>query len=217
MSAFTTFPPESITTEAESSLSTDLNRDESASLADPVCADSPGTAAMDDRWVSYHYPIIYRAAWTMTGNTAEAEDLAQETFVVALDRWDTFAGRSTRSTWLYGILIHLHRRRSRSLSRLKRRLERNANSKNESVHDDPAAEDYYEAWKSSVWSLVAKLPAVQCAAITLRFMQELSYRELAQAMNCSVGTAKSRVHEGIKRLKAKPQCAELLSELNEFD
>ena len=46
-----------------------------------------------------------------TGDAWAAEDLAQETFVVAIDKWDRFDNRSARSTWLYGILVQLRRRR----------------------------------------------------------------------------------------------------------
>ena len=65
---------------------------------------------MDQAWIETHYPPIHRAAWWMTGNLIEADDLAQQTFVVALDRWHTFDGRSEPSTWLFGILLRLKSR-----------------------------------------------------------------------------------------------------------
>ena len=157
---------------------------------------------IDDDWIREHYPRIHRAAWLMTGDAWEAEDLAQETFIVALDRWDSFRGQSARETWLYGILIRVSQRRNRSIVRMKRRLARYAElfiSSNQYARVEQAAAQ--RQWNESVWADVARLPADQQVAVTLRFAQEMSYQQIADTVGCPLGTAKTRVHHGLKRLQ----------------
>ena len=154
----------------------------------------------DDEWIAAHYQRVFRSAWLMTGNRQEAEDLAQDTFVVAIDRWERFDGRSTRATWLYGILMRLSRKRWRSVARLKRRIEVYASRTQRREIADPQQELADRQWRESVWSEVATLPAKQREAVLLRFAEDMSYDQIAAAMNCAVGTAKTRVHTGLKKL-----------------
>ncbi len=161
---------------------------------------------IDDAWIRGHYPRIHRAAWLMTGDAWEAEDLAQETFVVALDRWKSFEGRSSDATWLYGILIRLHQRRSRSLARMRRRLlqyvqRSDAVERTMSQTEDPQTVLARSQWQASVWADVARLPAAQQIAVTLRFAEGMPYAQIAEATGCAIGTAKTRVHHGLKRLR----------------
>jgi RNA polymerase sigma-70 factor (ECF subfamily) len=175
----------------------------------------PNPPAPTDAWVDSQYGLIHRAAWMMTGDAWTAEDLAQEVFVVAIDKWDQFDGRSSRSTWLYGILVRLNRRRQRTLARLGRRIKKYAyqneterNSKQN--RHDPANNLAEQSWRQSVWAEVARLPLPQREAITLRYSQELTYEEIASAVRCPVGTVKTRVHHALKRLK---QCESIQGEL----
>lgn len=157
-------------------------------------------------WIGEHYPRIHRAAWVMTGNVWEAEDLAQDTFVVALDRWEKFERRSSESTWLFGILIRLNQRRKRSLMRLRRRLQVHFDRhRHEQESLDPQHLLSQQQWRDSVWAEVAKLPKPQCDAVTLRYAEGLSYDEIAAIVGCPAGTAKTRVHHGIKRLQSNEE------------
>jgi RNA polymerase sigma-70 factor (ECF subfamily) len=142
----------------------------------------------------------------MTGDAWAAEDLAQEVFVVAIDKWNRFDGRSSRSTWLYGILVRLNRRHQRTLARLGRRIknyafqnETDRNSKQN--RHDPSKNLAEQSWRQSVWAEVARLPLPQREAVTLRYSQGLSYEETAAAVGCPVGTVKTRIHHALKRLK----------------
>ncbi len=153
-------------------------------------------------WICRHYARIHRAAWVMTGDAWEAEDLAQETFAVALEKWKSFQGRSTDATWLFGILLKLRSRRERTLVRMKRRLQeyvdRNRNTKSS---EDPQQALSEKRWKESVWASVARLPKPQRDAVTLRYAEGLSYDKIADIVGCPPGTAKTRVHHAIKRLR----------------
>ena len=181
-----------------------MTSDLASGALSPTRKDSAADQAMpDDRWIAAHYERIHRSAWLMTGDAWEAEDLAQETFVIAIDRWDRFEGQSSRATWLYGILLHLVRRRARTLARLRKRIQRYVFQREPLVSEDPQIEFAKQQWRDSVWAEVAKLPESQREAVALRFAEEMSYEEIAHVTGCAVGTAKSRVHHGLKRLRTK--------------
>ena len=63
----------------------------------------------DREMVSEHLPMLYRMAWMLTGNEADAQDLAHDAMVSALTSLSRFRGKSRLSTWLSAILINRHR------------------------------------------------------------------------------------------------------------
>ncbi len=166
---------------------------------------------MDQQWIEKEYPSIHRAAWALTGDPAVAEDLAQETFVVALERWNSFDHRSRRSTWLHGILIRLSRKHFRSLARFRRRLEKRFYLESNSEQCDAATELAKQEWDRSIWSEVATLPRRQAEAITLRFAGEMTYEQIAQVTGVAEGTVKSRIHHGLKQLRQSSRMSDLVS------
>lgn len=114
---------------------------------------------------------------------------------------------------MHGILIRLTRKHFRSLARLRRRIQQYVgNSKHPALHADAADMLAENEWRQSVWSEVAMLPRRQAEAITLRFGQQLTYEEVAEAAGCAVGTAKSRVHQGLKRLRQSTKTFEYFAE-----
>ncbi len=157
----------------------------------------------DDRWVEQHYPRLLRVAWLLTGERTQAEDLAQETMLMAFESWNRFDGRSSEPTWLYAILLRLHRRRLRSLSRTARRVVRWWQTFGESRSPkDPAMEAEQKQWNECLWANVAQLPTVQQQALVLRYAQGLSFAEIGDAMGSPEETARTRVHYGILALRA---------------
>ena len=138
----------------------------------------------------------------MTGDASAAEDLAQETLIVAMKKWNTFDGQSSRMTWLHGILIRLTRKHFRTIARVRRRIECYVGIRSQTdAQQDHAQQIAEQEWHSSVWAEVQKLPRRQAEAITLRFGQQMSYDAAAEALGCATGTVKSRVHLGLKRLR----------------
>ncbi|MEM9644238.1 MAG: RNA polymerase sigma factor [Planctomycetota bacterium] len=155
---------------------------------------------IDDTWIRSHYASIHRSAWILTGNAADAEDLAQETFVVAITNQHRFRSESTPKTWLRGILIRLVKRHQRQHVRTARRIVSYIRNKPADAVNDPAVLLAQESWRSSIWFEVSKLPTPQRLAIALRFGEQLTNQEIALVMRCSLGTVKSRIHHGLRRL-----------------
>jgi RNA polymerase sigma-70 factor (ECF subfamily) len=150
-----------------------------------------------------HFARIHRAALVLTGNPWDADDLAQETFLIMARSADRFEGRSNVYTWLYGILLNLERRERRRNGMRNRKLRLAWDEAPRGERSVPAAETSIEVaeWKRSLWSVVATLPDGQRQTLVLRYSEHLSYEEIARTMNCPVGTVKSRVFHAVAALR----------------
>lgn len=131
-----------------------------------------------------HYAMIYHTAWRVTGNASDAEELAQETFLTAFQEAKTFERRARFTTWLTRIVlnksINLTNQRRGRLSLLRRFFGRPSDS------EPPAKRD-------GIQELLDRVAPQHRAVLTLRYVLGLSYEEVAQALDCPVGTAKSRL------------------------
>ena len=150
-----------------------------------------------------YLPRIHRAALVLSGNPWDADDLAQETFLVFARTADRFEGRSNLYTWLYGILLNLDRRRRRRDGASRRRLRVLWNNEPVEERTSPAADLPLEVaeWNRSLWAEVARLPDGQREVLVLRYSEHLSYADIASALDCPLGTVKSRIFNGLASLK----------------
>jgi RNA polymerase sigma-70 factor (ECF subfamily) len=106
-------------------------------------------------------------------------------------------------TWLYAILINQHRRRIRTKERRQRRLRRWGEWVWQSPQPAAECEMEFDEWRQSIWGQVAELPEAQRHAMVLRYSEELSYEEIAQVLECPLGTVKSRLHHALAALRSK--------------
>lgn len=150
-----------------------------------------------------HFARIHRAALVLTGNPWDADDLAQETFLIMARRASDFQGRSALYTWLYGILLNLERRERRRLSIQRRKLQVLWAGDNDRQASLPPAESPVEVaeWNRSLWAKVALLPDAQRETLVLRFSEKLRYEEIAEVLDCPLGTVKSRIFNGLATLR----------------
>jgi RNA polymerase sigma-70 factor (ECF subfamily) len=150
----------------------------------------------------------------MTGNRDQAEDLFQETFKRVHEKGHTFRGRSFKS-WLFTIatriVIDQARRRKRQVTLAAvaptdcdadepSRLDTVAASADAA---DPADEVVIDEQKQQVRRAVETLPAKQRATLVLAYYQQLSYREVAEVMGCSIGTVKTQMSRALATLARK--------------
>jgi RNA polymerase sigma factor (sigma-70 family) len=118
----------------------------------------------------------------------EAEDCFQETFLAALRAYPRANARNLRA-WIFTIArrkaIDHHRRRARLPDPIP----------------DPPGEATDGAMDGEIWSLVAALPPKQRAAVALRFVADLRYRDVAAALGCTEAAARRSVHDGLQNLR----------------
>lgn len=148
---------------------------------------------------------IYALGLKMTANPQDAEDIVQETFLKAIDNIDKFRGESTFGTWLYSIALnqaraHLAKQKQTDLKPIEEYLPtRSADDLHKaSGHrlfdwKDPHQLLEDEQLKGIIDSAIAELPVKYREAFVLRYIEELSIKEISTIINESVASTKSRV------------------------
>jgi RNA polymerase sigma-70 factor (sigma-E family) len=148
-----------------------------------------------EEYAAAAWPRLYRSSYLLTGNHADAEDLAQQTLVQAYRSWDKVSRADQPAAYLRRMLTNLYISQRRPKSR---RLEVLTDAPPE-PRSAPGVgvEDGME-----IWPHVASLPPRQRAVIVLRYYEQLSEREIAETLGCSTGNVKSTAHRALKALRA---------------
>ncbi len=152
-----------------------------------------------------HRDRTYRLAWSLLGNSEDAEEVAQDALTYALINVDRYKPELAKfSTWLHTITVSRARDKQRrkrfSLTSLTEWLEIGR----EPVSDEPeprqiSEQDYAQG---EVWQAVERLTPQLREAVVLRYWYEHSYEEIADIMQTSVSAIKSRLFRA-RRLMAQ--------------
>ncbi|MCS6912881.1 MAG: sigma-70 family RNA polymerase sigma factor [Myxococcales bacterium] len=156
---------------------------------------------------------IYNLVYRMLGSHQEAEDIAQEVFVMVFKTIDSFRGECKFSTWLYRIATNLCKNRIKYLGRRaqQRTHDLDSTSEGELLGAEPStmgerAADPHEALaglqlERIVREGIARLDEEHRMLIVLRDIEELSYEEIVEITGLPEGTVKSRLHRARMALK----------------
>ncbi len=128
------------------------------------------------------------------GDRAVAEELAQETLVRVCEQWPKVRAMTNPSGWASRVALNLASSRWRRLSAERRATVRHG-------ADPDRAQDVDTAATVAVRSAVAALPPRQKQALVLRYYADLSVADVADAMDCPVGTAKSLLSRATAALR----------------
>jgi RNA polymerase sigma-70 factor (ECF subfamily) len=183
-----------------------VDRDDKALVRQAQRGDHEAFATL----VTRHQRYVYNLAYRLLRNMDEAADLTQEAFLRAWRGLSGFRGDSKFTTWLYRIVTNLCYNR---LPGLQRQI---AEADVDSAHalaqpadqTPPAAIERREqrAW---LHRQIAALPKKYQLVITLFYLQELSYREIAQVLDVPLGTVKTHLHRARAQLKRQIQRSEI--------
>lgn len=154
------------------------------------------------RLVKSHEAAVFRIVMGFVHHKEDAEDITQEVFVKAFQSLDSFAGRSSFSTWLFRIAIHT------SLNELKKRKRKRIWSmalemlQFPSENKDPEQELTGKSEQELIRKAIDTLPEKQRMAFILSRYEELSQREVAQIMELSEGAVEQlliRARDNLKK------------------
>lgn len=152
--------------------------------------------------VEHYKSMVLRCTRSILHNPAEAEDAAQDAFVMIFKRVDTFRGESSLKTWVYRIARNTALNRLRSLSRRHYAGHESLDSVRELAQDPddspsrrttPEGDLERRELASSLNSHLDSIDATHREILILRDVEELSYDEIAVALDLTVGTVKSRI------------------------
>lgn len=158
-----------------------------------------GDAAAFESLVREHQRMIHSLTYRMTGSLADADDLAQETFVRAYEQLAGYHGAAKFSTWLYRIAINACLNwRQRESRRREIHTEWAASAAIDRAEGGSGAADV----SGRVQAALLKLPAKQRAAVVLTVYDGLNHAEAAKVLGCSETTVSWRVFAARRKLKA---------------
>lgn len=134
----------------------------------------------------------------LTGNSTLADDLAQEVFLRAYRGMVGFEGRARFSTWIYRIAYNVflnHRTRSKELDALPKGFEANAAAPEGEL--SPGRFDM----RSDLAAAILELPERYRMVVTLYYLEDVSYPEIAEILDLPLGTVKTHLHRAKKLLR----------------
>jgi RNA polymerase sigma-70 factor (ECF subfamily) len=168
-----------------------------------------GSETAFDWLVTHYHGPVYNLILGMLGDTSDSADASQEVFLKAFKGIRSFRRGSSLKTWLYRIAIReaLNHRRW-----FKRHLQKNisidaepdegcAPIEIEDLGATPFDQLAAHEVQSAVQGALQQVPDVFRSAVILRDLEGLSYEEVAEVLDCSVGTVKSRILRGRRALK----------------
>lgn len=148
---------------------------------------------------------VYRVALLMTGRPAVAEDVTQDVFLAIMREAHRYEpGRSSVAAWLCGIARNQARRRLERDSRVVPLNDGDdTGDEQAAIHPDPVTDMALARDVDALRRAILALPVRYREVVVLCDLQELSYADAAAALECAVGTVRSRLHRGRALLAAK--------------
>ena len=159
--------------------------------------DMPAFEALYER----HHRRVYSLCLRMTGNTAEAEDLAQEAFIQLYRKIGSFRGESAFTTWLHRLTVNqvLMHFRKRGV-----RFEQTTDDGDVPVQvvqgtENPASMPVVD--RIALDRAISQLPPGYRTVFILHDIEGHEHEEIARMLGCSVGTSKSQLHKARMKLR----------------
>ena len=191
------------------------NRSMAETTATPLLATSQvaeGLAEADfDQLMRLHQRRVYRLLLGMVRDPEAADTLTQECFLRVWRKRAGFRGEAAVATWLLRIAVNLARdhARNRRLAFWRRLFAASKDETRAEVEQLPGLQSSPEQALAArqelqgVWAVVEELPAQQKAVFLLRFVEEMSLEEIAQALGLRPGTVKAHLFRALRTVRAQ--------------
>ncbi|MGM7681268.1 RNA polymerase sigma factor [Cytobacillus sp. Hm23] len=161
-----------------------------------------GNQASMEVLVKRHYKVVYAFVYRKIGDKETAYDLTQEIFIKMMKSIHSYSSKAQFQTWLLTIAVNHCRDFFRSKayqqsSQTEEFDESFQSNKNEGVHYIFEKSENRKMIKSAIH----ELPEFQSEAILLKYFHDMKIKEIAQVTNTNVSTVKSRLKQGMAKLK----------------
>ena len=162
--------------------------------------------------VAKYQDRLFNLLCRMVGNAADAEELAQETFLKALENMNQFQGASRFYTWLFRVavnLAHSHRRRGGRVKFQTLSAPEDGDGPGLAARlpdgrdGSPVATAMAAETRQAVLRALEGLEDDYRVVVLLCDVEDMDYAQIADVLNLPLGTIKSRLHRGRSMLKAK--------------
>ncbi|MDP9067154.1 MAG: SigE family RNA polymerase sigma factor [Actinomycetota bacterium] len=160
-----------------------------AGLAGVPDRDEELTALFDQ-----HYKSLRGLAFVMLGDSAGAEEVVMEAYLKAFSTWNRFRRLDHPHAYLRQIVVNLCRSRFR-----RAKVEHRVNALMHRAED--VAPDLERELRMDLWDAVRRLPERQRACVVLRYLEDMTEPEIADVLECSVGTVKSQLFKAKTKLE----------------
>jgi RNA polymerase sigma-70 factor (ECF subfamily) len=176
------------------------------SESDAIRQAQAGDPVAFERIYQLHSRRVYALCLRMVGNTAEAEDLAQEAFLQLFRKIATFRGESAFSTWLHRLSVNVVLMKLRKKTLPETSLDEQVETDDESSgpKKDIGGPDLLltgSVDRVNLQRAIEQLPPGYKSVFVLHDIQGYEHNEIAQIMTCSIGNSKSQLHKARMRLR----------------
>jgi RNA polymerase sigma-70 factor (ECF subfamily) len=146
-----------------------------------------------------HLSAIFRLSMWLVRDRDEAEDLVQDTFTQALQSFHRYEQGTNCRAWLIRVMIHTNSNKRRARARLQLVSETDERIAETVAFDPPTPQGLTE---EEVLGALRGLPAQFGEVVLLADIEDMAYKEIAQALDVPIGTVMSRLHRGRKLMRA---------------
>jgi RNA polymerase sigma factor (sigma-70 family) len=160
-----------------------------------------GDQAAFEELVHRHRTIAFRTAVVLAGSPADAEEAAQDAFVKAWSALPRFRRGAPFRPWLLAIVANEARTKRRAAGRREAWALKASDAHVPPADGDPAAAVVVRERSAELRAALAGLEERDRVVLALRYLLDLSEREMAAALGCRPGTVKSRLSRALERLR----------------
>lgn len=158
---------------------------------------------LEERFFALYKPEqgrLYRTAWAILGNEADAGDALQEATIRAYRAFDQLKGGAAAfPAWIRRILVNT------CTQILRKRMKVIPVERPEDLAEEKVAPEVDIPLGSEVWEAVRELDERYRAVVVLRFLNDMQLEDIATALDIPLGTVKSRLHTALKALRNRLQ------------
>jgi len=183
-----------------------VKKDDQELIADCLGGQTQAFGALVERYQDR----LFNTLVNIVGSTDEALDVAQDAFVQAFEKLNTFRGDSAFYSWLFRIAHNAAVSRHRKKKRVAVSIDAPRGRASHELADThpqayPGSQMELSERQQTIRAALAELPEEFRTVLVLKEIEGMKYDEIAEALDCPVGTVRSRIHRGRVELKGKLQ------------